>query len=167
MFEHARTTGRYIDQKLFKTTGTYGFDSITLDNISIKVIGNYVEFVRPLLQPTCGFILVNRNGIQFGKLTELLRKLVYDAIGKYIHTHYRQIVETGSSAILDLDEQQWVSEDQKHSSKVAKTQYQKKRSTDIAVKRQSCLKKLLSAEGERVEKSLQMILAETLIHQVI
>ena len=135
MFEHAKTTGGYIDRKLFKTTGTYGFDSIILDNISMKVIGNYIEFVRPLLQPTCGFILVNRNGTQFGKLTDLLSKLVYDAIGKYIHpTHYPQIDETESSAILYLDEQQWVSEDQKHSSKVAKTHYQKKCSRDIAVK---------------------------------
>ena len=114
MFEHAKTTGGYIDQKLFKTKGTNGFDSIILDNISMKVIGNYIDFVRPLLQPACGFILVNRNGTQFGKLTDLLSKLVYDAIGKYIHpTRYRQIVETESSAILDLDEQQWVSEDQK------------------------------------------------------
>ena len=131
-----QTTGGYIDQKLFKTTGTYGFDSIILDNISMKVIGNYIEFVRSLLQPSKScFILVNRNGTQFGKLTDLLNKLVYDAIGKYIHpTRYRQIVETESSAILDLDEQQWVSEDQKHSSKVAKTHYQKKRSRDIAVK---------------------------------
>ena len=113
----------------------YGFDSIVLDNISMKVIGNYIEFVRPLLQPNCGFILVNRNGTQFGKLTDLLSKLVYDAIGKYIHpTRYRQIVQTESTAILRLDEQQWVSEDQKHSPKIENTHYQKKRSRDIAVK---------------------------------
>ena len=161
MFENAKMTGGYIDQKLFKTTGTYGFDSIVLDNISMKVIGNYIELVRPLLQPSCGFILVNRNGTQFGKLTDLLSKLVYDAIGKYIHpTRYRQIVETESSTILALDEQQWVSEGQKHSSKVAKTHYQKKRSRDIAIKRQSCLKKLRGAEGEHAEKLLQTILDE-------
>ena len=139
----------------------YGFDSIVLDNISMKVIGNYIEFVRPLLQPSCGYNLVNRNGTQFGKLTDLLSKLVYDAIGKYIHpTRYRQIVETETSAILDLDEQQWVSEDQKHSSKIAKTHYQKKRSRDIALKGQSCLKKLCDAEGEHIEKSIQTILGE-------
>ena len=121
MFEHAKITGGYIDQMLFKTTRTCGFDSI------VKVIGNYNEFVRPLLQPSCGFILVNRNGTQFGKLTDLLSKLVYDAIGKYIHpTSYCQIVETECSDILDLDKQQWVKEDQKYSSKVAKTHYQKK-----------------------------------------
>ena len=62
MFEHAERTSGYIDQKLFKATRTYGFDSIIPDNISMKVSGNYVEFVRPLLQPTCGFFLVNRNG---------------------------------------------------------------------------------------------------------
>ena len=113
------------------------------------------------MQPSCGFILVNKNGTQVGKLTDLLSKLVYDAIGKYINqTHYRQIVETESSAILDLEEQQWVYEDQKHSSKVAKTHYQKKRSQDIAVKEQSCLKKLRGADGEHAEKSLQMILGE-------
>ena len=67
MFEHAKTTDGYIDQKQHKTTGTYGFDSIVLDNISMKVIGNYIEFVRPLLQPNCGFILVHRNGTQVGK----------------------------------------------------------------------------------------------------
>ena len=127
----------------------------------MKVIGNYIEFVRPLLQPSCGFILVNRNGTQFGKLTDLLSKLVYYAVGKYIHpTRYRQIVETESSAILDLDEQQWISEDQEHSSKLTRTQYQKRRSQDIAVKGQSCLKKLRGAEGKHVEKSLQMILGE-------
>ena len=139
---HAKTTGGYIDQMLFKTTRTCGFDSIVLDNIIIKVIGNYNEFVRPLLQPSCGFILVNRNGTQSGKLTDLLSKLVYDAIGKYIHpTSYLQIAETECSDILDLDKQQWVKEDQKYSSKVAKTHYQKKCSRDIADKGQSCLKK--------------------------
>ena len=74
----------------------------------MKVIGNYIEFVQPVLQPSCGFILLNINGTQFGKLTDLLCKLVHDAIGKYIHqTRYCRIVETESSAILDLDEQHW------------------------------------------------------------
>ena len=47
-----------------------------------------------------------------------------------------------------------------HSSKVANTHYQEKRSRDIAVKGQSCLKKLCGAEGEHVERSLQTILGE-------
>ena len=49
MFEHVKTTCSYIDQKLFKTTATYGFDLIVLYDISRKVTGNYIEFVRPLL----------------------------------------------------------------------------------------------------------------------
>ena len=44
MFEHVKMTGGCIDQKLFKTPEVYGFDLIVLDNISMKVIGNYIEF---------------------------------------------------------------------------------------------------------------------------
>ena len=51
-------------------------------------------------------------------------KLVFEAIGKYIHpTRYRQIVETESSQFLTTEECQLVSEDQKHSSRVAKVHY--------------------------------------------
>ena len=61
--------------------------------------------------PTCDFLLVNRNGAQFSKLTEALGRLVFDAIGKYINpTRYRQIIETESSNCLDNEEQEWMSE---------------------------------------------------------
>ena len=81
---------------------------------------------------------------------------------KSIYTRHviAKLLKLKVQLFLDLDEQQWVSEDQKHSSKVAKTHYLKKRSRDIAVKGQSCLKKLCGAEGEHAEKSLQTILDE-------
>jgi len=73
--------------------------------------------------------LVNRNGGQHGKLGEIMSKLMFDAIGKYIHsTHYRQIVEMQSLNELTSEEQRILSEDQKHSSAVAKVHYQKQRS---------------------------------------
>ena len=57
--------------------------------------------------PTCDFLLVNRNGTQFSKLTEALGKLVFDAIGKNINpTRYRQIIETEGSNCLDNEEQE-------------------------------------------------------------
>ena len=91
--------------------------------------------------PTCDFLLVNRDGAQFSKLTEALGKLVFDAIDKYINpTRYRQIIETESSNCLDNEEQEWISEDQKHSSHVARICYQKKRSRNVALKGQGCLK---------------------------
>ena len=84
--------------------------------------------MRPLLKPQCEYLLLNRSGSQFQKLTELLSVLVFEAIGKYIHpTRYRQIIETESVNNLDLEAQQLVSEDQKHSSNVARVHYQKLR----------------------------------------
>ena len=69
-------------------------------------------------------------------------KLVFDAIGKYFHqTRYRQIIETENSETLDTTEQEWISEDQQHSSHVAKIHYRKKLSRDITLKGQQCLKK--------------------------
>ena len=156
IFEHAKTTGGYIDQKLFKTTGTYGFDSIVLANISMKVIGNYIEFVRPLLQPSCGFILVNRNGIQFGKLTDLLSKLVYDAIGKYIHqTRYRQIV---------------VSEDQKHRNTAPRLQgpiTRKSALETLQLKDSLLWKNCVVLRVNMLRNHFRRYEAKTLIHQII
>jgi hypothetical protein len=45
-----------------------------------------------------------------------------------------QIIETESVKNLDLEEQQLVSEDQKHSSNVARVHYQKLRSREVALK---------------------------------
>ena len=87
--------------------------------------------------PTCDFLLVNRNGAQFSKLRESLGKLVFDSIGRCINlTRYRQIIETESSNCPDNEEQEWISEDQKHNSHVARICYQKKRSRNVALKGQ-------------------------------
>ena len=145
MCEKAKSNGGFVDQTTFKTTKTYGFDSFILDVKSIALIDEYIKYIRPLLNPLCDFLLVNRNGLQFSKLTDLMSKLVYDAIGKYIHpTRYRQIIETASSHKLSPHEQFWLSEDQKHSSTVARVHYKKLRSRDVARKGQECMRKLRS-----------------------
>ena len=121
------------------------FDSFILDVKSIALIDEYIKYIRPLLNPLSDFLLVNRNGLQFSKLTDLMSKLVYDAIGKYIHpTCYRQIIETASSHKLSPHEQFWLSEDQKHSSTVARVHYKKLRSRHVARKGQECMRKLRS-----------------------
>ena len=123
MIARAKEKGGFIDQKTFKTAGKYGFDSLILTDTNMQVLNGYISYVRPLLQPQCDFILVNRNGGQHGKLVEIMSKLVFDAIGKYIHPkRYRQIVETQSVNELISEEQRILSEDQKHSSAVAKVQ---------------------------------------------
>ena len=114
-------------------------------------LNGYLSHVRPLLKPQCDFVLVTRNGGQHGKLGEIMSKLVFDAIGKYIHpTRYRQIVETQSIHQLTSEEQRFLSEDQKQRSTVAKVHYQKQRSREVALKGRECLQKLQSTKGSEV-----------------
>ena len=152
MFENAKTNGGMVDQTIFKTAIKYGFNSLYFDEISLGIVDDYVQFVRPLLHPQCDYLLLNRNGMQFQKLTDLLSVLVFQAIGKYIHpTRYRQIIETESVSKLDLEEQRFVSEDQKHSSNVARVPYQKLRSRDVALKGRSCMEKLRGDNGKAMD----------------
>ena len=156
MSEEGKKNNGYIDQRLFKTADRYVFDSIVLDNTSIAIRDGYVKYIRPLLQPSCSYLLTNRNGKQFCKLTDSFSILVLEAIGKYVNpTRCRQIIETESFNNLELDKCTWISEDQKHRSQVEKTYHQKKRSREVALRGQTCLKKLLGEEGIKMDEELQ------------
>ena len=158
MFESAKKNEGMVDQKIFKTAKKYGFNSVYLDECTIDMLQKYITYIRPLLTPTCEYVLVNRNGKQFQKLTDLLSVLVFEAIGKYIHpTKYRQIIETQSAELLLPKEQKWISEDQKHSSNVARVHYQKKRSREVAMRGRKCMEKLvvesMNTEGEHLQQT--------------
>ena len=162
MIAAAKEKGGFIDQKAFKTAGEYGFDSLILTDANMQVLNGYISYIRPLLKPRCDFVLVNRNGDQHGKLGEIMSKLVFDAIGKYIHpTRYRQIVETQSLNQLSSEEQRILSEDQKHSSAVAKVHYQKQRSREVALKGHECLQKLQGAKGSEVDEDVHARLGDS------
>ena len=162
MIATAKEKGGFIDQKTFKTAGKYGFDSLILTDANMQVLNGYISYVRPLLKPRCDFVLVNRNGDQHAKLGEIMSKLVFDAIGKYIHpTRYRQIVETQSLNQLTSEEQRILSEDQKHSSAVAKVHYQKQRSREVALKGHECLQKLQGAKGSEVDEDIYARLGDS------
>ena len=162
MIDTAKEKGGFIDQKTFKTAGKYGFDSLILSDANMQVLNGYISYVRPLLKPKCDFVLVNRNGGQHGKLGEIMSKLVFDAIGEYIHlTRYRQIVETQSLNQLTSEEQRILSEDQKHSSAVAKVHYQKQRSREVALKGHECLQKLQGAKGSEVDEDVNARLGDS------
>ena len=156
MIATAKEIGGFIDQKTLKTAGKLGFDSLTLTDANMQVFNGYVSYVRPLLKPQCDFVLVNRNGGQHGKLGEIMSKLACDAIRKYIYpTRYRQIVETEGLNQLTSEERRILSEDQKHSSAVAKVHYQKRRSRQIAVNAHECLQKLQGSKGSEVDEDVQ------------
>ena len=161
MVRTAKTNGGFIDQKMFKTAGKYGFDSLFLTDTSMQVLDGYIDHIRPHLKPTCDYVLVTRNGGQHNKLGELMSKLVFDAIGKYVHpTRYRQIVETVSSRKLSSNAQGTISEDQKHSSVVARVHYQKQRSREIATKAHEYLETLYGEKGSALEMDVRSRLSD-------
>ena len=146
MIEKAKQTDGFIDQREFKTTGKYLFDTLILTEEVFTVLDTYIDFVRPLMKPNCDYLLVSTTGNQYQSLTTAMTILVHQAIGKYIHpTRYRQIVETTSADRLSRSEQEIISEDQKHSSDVAKVHYKKKQSRMVATQGQKCMEKMLGA----------------------
>ena len=161
MVNKAKSNGGFIDQKMFKTAGKYGFDSLYLTETSMQVLDGYINHVRPLLKPNCDYVLVTRNGGQHNKLGELMSKLVFDATGKYVHpTRYRQIVETASCKQLSSSAQSTISEDQKHSSVMARVHYQKQRSREVASKAHKCLKELHGDRGTELEMEVRSRLSD-------
>ena len=132
-----------IDQTMFKTMQHYGFDSLIFEETHVKALRSYIAYIRPRLNPSCNFVFVTRTGKQLSQLSSILGNMVYEAVGKYVHpTRLRQIIETASATHLSLEQQAAVSEDQKHSSGVAKVYYKKLRSRDIAFKAKVALQSL-------------------------
>ena len=152
MVKAAKANCGLIDQKTFKTAGKYGFDFVILTDTSMQILEGYINLLTPLLKPQCDVVLVTKDGSQHSKLGNEMSKLVFDAIGKYIHpTRYRQIVETQSLHALNDKEHRLLCKYQKHSSVVAKVHYQKRRSRDVSVKANECLQKLQGTKGSEVE----------------
>ena len=136
-----------IDQTVFKTNQKYGFDSLMFSFEVLKLINCYIDSVRPRLNPVCEYLLVCRNGKQLTKLCDIFGRIVFEAIGKYINpTRYRQIIETESAERLDVNGQEQLSQDQKHTSLVAKVHYQKLKSHTIALKAKEHMNKLRNLE---------------------
>ena len=109
------------NQKLFKRNEKYDFDSLLLSVDVLTLATGYMNYIRPRLNPACNYLLDCRNGKQISKLTNIFGRVVYEAIGKYINpTRYGQIIETESIEKLNTSEQVNLSQDQKHTSAVAK-----------------------------------------------
>jgi len=156
MVNNARTNGGFIDQTEFKTATRYIFDTLIISEDVMALIDLYLQHIRPRLNPQSEYLLLSTNGTQFQSLTTSMTMLVHEAIGKYIHpTRYRQIVETESSERLTLEEQHYITEDQKHSSQVAKIHYKKKQSRVVAIEGKKCMDKMTS-RSERNENLLRM-----------
>ena len=155
MIDKARSNDGFIDQTEFKTASKYIFDTLIISPDVMEIIDLYILHIRSRLNPQSDYLLLSTNGHQFQSLTTAMRMLVHQAIGKYINlTRYRQIIETESSERLTLEEQQYVSEDQKHSSRVAKIFYRKKQSKKVAIEGKKCVDKMTMAARSESNKNL-------------
>ena len=143
MIEKAKFNDGIVDQTEFKTSAQYVFDTLIITTDVMSILDLYIDYIRPRLYPKCEYLLISTNGTQYQSLTTAMTMLVNQAIGKYIHpTRYRQIVETESSERLTREEQEFVTEDQKHSSNVAKIFYKKKQSRIVAMQGKKCMDKM-------------------------
>ena len=148
--------GGVIDQTIFKTNEKYGFDSLMFKEEILTIINSYIDHVRIRLNPVCDYLLVCRSGKRLRQLSDVFGRIVFQAISKYINpTRYRQIIETASAEKLDITEHRMVSEDQKHTSRVAKVHYKKMQSRTVAENGRKCMEKLL--DGVSSNESLKQI----------
>ena len=147
MIKKAETDNGYIDQKEFKTSDTYMFDSLIFSADALTLVSLYTQYLRPQLNPKSDYLLVNTNGNMCDNLGDYMTIIVFEAIGKYINpTRYRQIIETTSSERLTMEEQRIITKDQKHHSHVAEVNYKKQLSRDIATKGKECMEKLVGQQ---------------------
>ena len=128
---------------MFKTKEKYGFYLSIFSKDVLTLRRNYINIIRPRLNPCCDHILICRNSKEISKLSNIFGRIVFLATGKYINpTRYRQIIETESAEKLTLEEQAFLSEDQKHTSNFTKIHYLKIKSENIAMNAKSCFEKL-------------------------
>ena len=155
MVNKSKSNGGFIDQTEFKTSSKYTFDTLIITEEVQKVLGLYIDSVRPHMNPSCNYVLLTSGGKQYTSFASAMTLLVKKAIGKYINpTRYRQIVETESANRLTNDEQSVISQDQKHSSTVAERSYKKRLSRDVATKGKQCMEKMLG--NKRTESTSQL-----------
>ena len=161
MIEKAKSNGGFIDQTLFKTHEKYTFDTLIIDDNVMKVLQGYIHTIRPLLNPTCDYLLVSTTGNQYNSFTTAMSLLVKEAIGKYINpTRYRQIIETESAVKLNPEEREIISKDQKHSSNVAKLAYRKQLSRDVATRGKQCMEKIVGETRKETTEKLANIVSD-------
>ena len=135
-----------VDQDTFKTSERYGFDTLIFESQHLEVLRGYIKYVRPILckdGEKCDYLLLNRQGKKLTKLSAVLGNMVYAATGKFIiPTRLRQIIETESAEKLSSEDQEIVSENQKHTSQVARVHYRKLRSRDVATRAKKALARI-------------------------
>ena len=161
MINQAKENNGFVDQRQFKTAERYLFDTLIMTPDVLGILDLYIKYARPLFNPATDYLLVSTAGTQYQSLTTAMSMLVHQAIGKCINpTRYRQIVETESAEKLTRNEQEIISEDQKHTSTVAKVYYKKKQSHKVALEGKRCMEKLVGDARDQSNSEITKLLSE-------
>ena len=146
MVESIEGNSGIVDQSTFKTSERYGFDSLIFEPQHLEVLRKYIKFIRPHFvgeDDKGDYLLLSRQGNKLSKLSTVLGNMVYEATAKFISpTRLRQIIETESAQKLSSEEQAIVSENQKHTSQVARVHYRKMRSREVATRAKKALARI-------------------------
>ena len=152
MIKNAPKNDNFIDQSMFKTAGTFVFDSLKFTKDTLEMVNIYITHIRPLCnpKPECDLVILTNNGTSYNAIGSAMSILVYQAIKKHISpTRYRMIIESLSKEKLCKADQEIMSQDQKHNSYTAKRSYQKKLSKQIAEDGAQCMTTLVGDGREK------------------
>lgn len=129
---------RLLSSTKFKTSATYGYQSIIIHKNFERVIGSYIKYVRPHCGPDTGplddslFVGI-RSGKQLKGTAEILKQFFQRALGVNIHsTRLRQILHTGAVENFTVDDVTAFERGDTHSSTVARLHYLKQSSSSVA-----------------------------------
>ena len=149
MVDQATKNGGYVDQSKFKTSAQFAFDTLKFTEPALEILNGYCARIRPLCKPSCDYVFVTTSGTQYTAFSNAHSMLTFDAINKHITpTRLRAIIETASIERLEPEKQAIISQDQKHSSHVARRCYQKKLSRTVATDGAEAMKELLGSKRD-------------------
>ena len=158
MFENAKTNGGMIDQTIFKTAQKYGFNSLYFDEISLDIIDDLRSIRATLAQLSMRLPAIKSKRFA---VSETHRSAKRPRVSSDWQVHTSDKVQADhrerEREQVGFRRATSVSEDQKHSSNVARVHYQKLRSRDVALKGRTCMEKLRGDKGKAMDMCLEKL----------
>ena len=140
--------GRVLTSQKFKTSGTYGYQSVIITKPLEDMMLGYTEHVRPYCGthgPVSNTLLVGvRSGKALSGTAGILKQFFQHALGVNLHsTRLRQILHTGAVNEFDAKEVAVFERGDTHSGAVARQHYLKESASTVAFSAGSLQRRLV------------------------
>ena len=140
--------GKVLTSQKFKTSGTYGYQSVIITKPLEDMMCAYAEHVRPYCGkdgPLSDSLLVGiRSGKALSGTADILKQFFQHALGVKLHsTRLRQILHTGAVNQFNAKEVAAFERGDTHTSAVARQHYLKKSASAVAVTAGSLQRRLV------------------------